>query len=97
MLYTFVDNWPWFLGLFFLVFGLRQFRLYVLRKKKDRESKPPEPVTNTLVDTAYDAHQAAATPLPVEPPAPVPAPAKREVNEVEEFYREERRKFEARP
>lgn len=71
-----IDYLGAFVGLLLLTYVIRQFRLYVLRKKADREKAvvppPAAPVNVPIPEPEY-----------VPPPEPPPAP----VNQVEEYYR----------
>ncbi len=64
-----------FVGILLLTYLIRQFRLYVLRKKADREKNVVPPVTMPV-----------DIPPPPEPEAP-PEPPPEPVNQVEEYYK----------
>ena len=95
---TLVDNWYWFGGILAVAFLFRQFRLYVLRKKKEREENKPSGGTYTMpkVEVTQDFKDPPiVVPDPLANiPAPVYTPPPR--NEVEDFYAKEKAAWEKR-
>lgn len=96
MWHTLVDNWPWFLGILAVAFAARQFRLYVLRKKAEREAKKDElpqryNTGNPYIDAAYESQKPAPPLTPEIPPYTPPAR-----NEVEDFYAKEKAAWQKR-
>ncbi len=100
---TLVDNWYWFGGLLALAFLFRQARLYVLRKKKEREEKKDDTAVpdhgpqryntgNPYIDAAYEAEKEQTKPL--TPEVPPYTPPKR--NEAEDHYAKEKDAWEKR-